>query len=71
MDKIHADGGQASPVNGIPGMTLLDYFAAQVAAGFCASDLRPPHHEIPRIAYDLATELLNEGRSRAAAQAGR
>jgi len=71
MEKIQADGGQAFPANGIPGMTLLDYFAAQIAAGFCASDLRPQHHEIPRIAYDLATELINEGRSRGAAAGGR
>jgi hypothetical protein len=54
------------PLGAAPGITLLDYFALHLAAGFCASDLRPQHHEIPRIAYDLAAEMIREGRARAA-----
>jgi hypothetical protein len=64
MDKF--EGMPTFPADGAPGISLLDYFALHLAAGFCASDLRPQHHEIPRIAYDLAAEMIREGRARAA-----
>ena len=63
MDKI--ENVPTFPSGGFPGISLLDYFAVHIAAGFCASDLRPAHHEIPRIAYDLAAEMIQEGRARA------
>ncbi|HZE95454.1 MAG TPA: hypothetical protein VE981_00355 [Planctomycetota bacterium] len=65
MDRSSSDGGPAFPGAAGPGMTILDYFAIQLASGICASDLRPPHHDIPHMAYELAAEMVKESRKRA------
>jgi hypothetical protein len=62
MVVIQHDGGPAFPTPMMPGMTLLDYFAAQALAGLLASlpedDQATRVHEVVFTAYALADEML-------------
>ncbi len=66
MTRLKTDGGHAFPFheNSVEyGMTMLDYFAAQVAPGIVASKCYDPRH-VAGIAYDIAEDLVNERQRR-------
>ena len=66
MRTVRESGGNAFPTNGddVEGMTLRDYFAAQVLTGFMAADVERMHldvHEVSNYArqiYRVADAML-------------
>lgn len=75
MTKID-DGGPAFPtertayLEGLPGMTLRQWFAGQALAGLCASasGIGIPSDEMAGIAYSRADAMIAEGSNKDGAE---